>query len=110
MRRWLASVDGVESEGLLVADVINASAELTKDALRVIAENAPGEMSQGEVVKALTNMGYKVTDASRDSAMAGLHAIESATGGSVIRNVSEAGKSALFEMNAQIAKQILKRL
>lgn len=109
VRRWLASVDGELAGAMGIADVVNSSAELTKDALQVIAKSAPGGVGETEVVKALTTMGYKATDATRSGVLTSLDAIETATGGSVVRNVAERGTKAVFEMNAAIAKQILKQ-
>lgn len=110
VRRWLASVDGLKTNDIGVADVVSQSAELTKDSLRVIAESAPEAVGQSDLFKALTTMGYKATDGTREAALAGLDAIETATGGSVVGKVSDAGSNALFQMNAQVAKQVLKRL
>ncbi len=110
VRRWLASVDGVEGPNLDAVDLVNQSAELTKDALRVLAESAPGGVSDSDLAKALTTMGYKATDATREAALGSLDALATATGGSVVRKVTETGTRAMFEMNAAIAKQILKGL
>lgn len=110
VRRWLASIDGEDAGDVGPADVVTQSAELTKDALRVIAEAAPGGVAQSDLVKALTTMGYKATDATKDAALASLDAIETATGGGVVKNVAEMGTKALYEMNAQVAKGILKSL
>jgi hypothetical protein len=62
------------------------------------------------VVKGLTNMGYKATDATKSAVITGLDSIEEATGGSVVRQVSDAGRKAVYEMNSQIAKQLLKNI
>jgi hypothetical protein len=90
--------------------VVNQSAEVTKDALRFIAESAPEAVAQSELFKALTTMGYKATETTRHAALTGLDAVETATGGSVVKKVHESGSKALFEMNAQMAKQLLKAL
>lgn len=110
VRRWLASIDGVVEGDRSVTDVVNQSAELTKDALSVIAKSAPGPVAQSDLFKALTTMGYKATDATRDATLTSLDAVETATGGSVVRKVADSGSQALFEMNAQIAKAMLKSL
>lgn len=110
IRRWLASVDGEDAGDVGPVDVITQSAELTKDALRVIAEAAPGGVGQTDLVRALTTMGYKATDATKDAAVAGLDALETASGGGVVKNVAERGTKALYEMNSQVAKGILKAL
>jgi hypothetical protein len=61
-------------------------------------------------MKGLTNMGYKATDATKGALVSGLDSIEDATGGSVVRQVSKAGRRAAYEMNATIARQLLKSL
>ena len=89
---------------------IEQGAELTKDALRIIASAAPGPVAQSDLMKGLTNMGYKATDATKGALVSGLDTIEEATGGSVVKQVSKAGRRAAYEMNATVARQILKSL
>ena len=108
VRRWLASVDGNLAGAMGAADVINQSAELTKDVLRVVAQSAPGSIGESELIKALTTMGYKATDQTREAALNALDAVETATGGSVVRKAATSGTKAVFEMNTTIAKQLLK--
>lgn len=110
VRRWLSSIDGQDDAVPDVVDTISQGAELTKDALRIIAAAAPGPVAESDLVKGLTSMGYKATDATKDAAISGLDSIEEATGGGVVRQVSEAGRRAVYEMNSQIAKQLLKTL
>ena len=71
---------------------------------------APEPIAQSDLVKGLTNMGYKVTDATKDAVVSGLDTIEEATGGSVVRQVSKAGRKVVWEMNATVARQLLKSL
>lgn len=110
VRRWLASVDGKTEGDPTLSGVVNESAELTKDALRVIASSAPGPIAQSDLMKALTQMGYKATDELRSATLTGLDALDTATGGSVVKKVTEAGTQALYQMNGQIAKQVLRSL
>jgi hypothetical protein len=109
VRRWLASLDGEESE-LTVHEAIQQGAELTKDALRIIASAAPGPVAQSDVVKGLTSMGYKATDATKQALIEGLDTVEEITGGSVVKAARDASKSAFYEMNATMARQLLKAL
>ena len=74
VRRWLASVDG-EEELRTPAEVIGASAELTKDALRIIASAAPAPVAQSEVVKGLTALGYQVTDTASSAVVDAIDAL-----------------------------------
>jgi len=105
VRACLESVDAGETD---MAAMINQQAAITKDALRIIAQSAPGPISDSEVLKSLTKMGYKATDATRDAALTALTSLESATGGSMVKNVADQGSKAMFKMNSAIAKQFLK--
>jgi hypothetical protein len=110
VRRWLASLDGQEGEVLTAAEAVSQGAELTKDALRVIAAAAPGPIAQSDVVKALTTMGYQATDATRNAMLAGLDAVETATDGGLVKKVSGAGSKAVYEMNVAIARQLFRNV
>jgi len=110
VRRWLASLETDEDGQITLDTAIIQGADLTKDALRVVASVAPAPIAQSDVVRALTDMGYKATDATRDRLRDGLASVEALTGGSVVRRVGERGRDAMFEMNAAIAKQVLRTL
>jgi hypothetical protein len=110
VRRWLASLEGEEEGSISTHEAINQGAELTKEALRIIASAAPEPVAQSEVVKALTNAGYKATDTTRQVMVDGLDTIEEATGGSVVKLARDASKTAVYQMNATVARQILKAL
>lgn len=110
VKRWLVSTEANEDGTISVTQAIEQGAELTKDALRIIASAAPKPIAENEVVKALTDMGYKATDASKKALVDGLDQVEELTGGSVVKAVSQRGRSAVYEMNVTIAKQILKSL
>src|SRR3954463_9382099 len=110
VRRWLASLEGEAEGDLTVAEAIEEGAELTKDALRIIASAAPGPVAQSEVVKGLTSMGYKATDATKQALIEGLDSVEEITGGSVVKAARDASRSAVYQMNATVARQLLKAL
>ena len=110
MTRWLASLEESAPGNLSAVEAVNQGAELTKDALRIIAAAAPAPVAQSDVVKGLTNMGYKVTDATKDAVVMGLDTIEEATGGSVVRQVTKTGRKVVWEMNSTVARQVLKGL
>lgn len=110
VRRWLASVEGTEQANVSTVDAINQGAEVTKEALRIIATAAPEPIAQSDVVKGLTNMGYKVTDVTKDALVSGLDSIEETTGGSVVRQVSKAAGKVVYEMNSTMARQLLRSL
>lgn len=110
VRRWLASVDGEAEGSLSPSEAIEQGAEVTKEALRIIAAAAPAPVAHSDLVRGLTSMGYKVTDATKEAFLSGLDGIEEATGGSVVKQVSKAGRRAAWEMNSTIAKQLLRTL
>jgi hypothetical protein len=110
VRRWLASLEGEEAGSITPIEAIEQGAELTKEALRIIASAAPEPIAQNEMMKALTNMGYKATDATKAALIDGLDSVEELTGGSVVERVRETSRSAVYQMNVTIARQILKAL
>lgn len=110
VRRWLASVDGEEDGGLTAVEAVTQGAELTKDALRIIASAAPEPVAQSDIVKGLTNMGYKATDATASAVVAGLDSIEEMTGGGVVQQATDVGRKVMWQMNSTIARQLLRSL
>ena len=111
VRRYLQSVErGEEVTKLTPAEAVERGAELTKDALQVIAAAAPASVASNEVYKALTGMGYKATEQTKEAVINALDSIEEMTGGSVLKRGQDTGRAIVYEMNATIARQILKAL
>lgn len=110
VKRWLLSMEADDEGNISVSQAVEQGAELTKDALRIIASAAPKPVAENDVVKALTDMGYKATDATKERLVDGLRNVETLTGGSVLQEVGQRGRNAVYEMNVTIAKQILKSL
>ena len=106
VRVWLESTEAERS----ASDVVEASADLTKDALRIIASAAPAPIAESELVQGLTKLGHMATDASRDATLAGLDTLASVTDGRLVKKVGEEGAKAAYEMNTATAKQLLKSL
>lgn len=108
VRRWLASLEGPEATPTVVETIERAS-ELTKDALTVIAHAAPAPIAHSEVVKALTRMGYEATDSTKKAVIAALDTLADAEDG-VVRKAAGARRSVVYEMNAAVARQLLRAL
>ena len=106
VRVWLESTESERG----VADVVEASADLTKDALRIIASAAPAPIAQSDLVAGLTKLGHQATDAARDATLAGLDGLASVTDGRLVKKVGEEGAKAAYEMNQATARQVLKSL
>ena len=110
VRQVQAWLDSTRDEERTAADLVEANAEITKDALRIVASAAPAPIAQSEVVKRLTELGYRATDVSRDATLAGLDGLAQVTDGTLVKRVGEGGAKAAYEMNAKVAKQLLKSL
>lgn len=110
VRRWLASVEGQPGSHLSAEEAIERASELTKDALSVIATAAPRPVAENELVKKLTERGYGNIDATKRALKAGLGALHEATGGGLVRRVEGARRAVVYEMNATVARQVLKAL
>ncbi len=110
VRRWLASTEAEQDGSLSVSQAISQGAGVTKDALRIIASAAPTPVAQNDLVRSLTDMGYKATDATSQALVQGLESVEALTGGSVLRQVTKKGRDVGYQMSAVVAKQVLKTL
>src|SRR5690349_10609325 len=108
VRRWLVSLDQPE-EVITSVEAVERASEITKDALTVIAQSAPAPVRQSELFKALTRMGYQNTEMSKKAVISALDNTAETQDG-VVRRIEGAGRAAVYEMNAAIAKQILRAL
>lgn len=104
VRVWLESAEQERS----AADVVDVSADLTKDALRLVASSAPTAIAESELVKGLTELGYRATDLTRDRVIASLDTLAAVTDGRLVKRVGEGGSKAAYEMNTGVARQLLK--
>ena len=110
VKRWLQSVEG-EEEHIGVTDAVERASELTKDALTIVAQAAPGPIGRSDIVKALTRMGYDATESTKRAVVAGLDALaDAAPDDGVLRRVEKARNSVVYEMNAAVARQVLRAL
>ena len=107
-RTWLAHRRGAGPP--LGAEAIEQGAGLYKDALRIIAAAAPRPVAENEIVKSLTDMGYRATDVTKDRLSTAWPGSRSCPGGTLVKDVRDTGQKAVFQMNATLAKQILRQL
>ncbi len=106
VRVWLESGQDERS----AVDVVDLSADLTKDALRIVAAAAPSAIADSELVKGLTELGYRATDFTRDSVLSSLDGLASVTDGRLLKRVGEGGAKAAYKMNSGVARQLLKSI
>jgi len=109
VKRWLASVEG-EDERLTAVQAVEKASEITKDALTVIAAAAPAPIASSDILKGLRKMGYDATDGTKRAVTSGLNALAEVTGGGLLKRADRARKDAVYEMNASVARQMLKTL
>jgi hypothetical protein len=109
VRRWLASVQGDDNR-LTPVQAVEKASEITKDALTVIAAAAPGPIASSDILKGLKKMGYDATDGTKRAVTSGLNALADVTGGGLLKRADRARKDAVYEMNASVARQMLKTL
>ena len=109
VRRWLASIDGQE-ERLGAVEAVEKASEITKDALAIIAAAAPGPIASSDILKAMTRMGYEATESTKRAVTGGLNALAEVTGGGLLTRADRAKRDAVYEMNASVARQMLKSL
>ena len=110
VRRWLASLDGSDEGPITPVEAVERASELTKDALTVIAQSAPGPVARSDVMKALTRMGYDATEATKKAVVNGLDALADASNGDVVKRLEGRRNAAVYEMNTAVAKQLLRAL
>ena len=108
IRSSLALAAGITALAALVGCAGTAGG--TSASPEASASAAPEPVAQSEVVKALTSAGYKATDMTKQAVVDGLDSIEEVTGGSVVKLARDASKTAVYQMNATVARQILKSL
>lgn len=110
VRAWLVTVEPDADEPISPSQAIEQGADLTKDALRIIAAAAPAPVAQNDVFKALTDMGYKATEGTRDRLIEGLGLLETVTDGELVKQARDTGRRSVYQMNATVARQLLKAL
>ncbi|MHB8671176.1 MAG: hypothetical protein ACYDAD_11590 [Acidimicrobiales bacterium] len=109
VRRWLASTEA-DLGHLSPVQAVERASELTKDALSIVAAAAPGPVASNDVVKALTQRGYAATDNTRRAVVSGLNGLNELSGGKLMNRVDNARKTVVYEMNAAVARQVLRAL
>ena len=107
--RWLASAEGKDDK-LSATEAVEKASAITKDALSVIAAAAPGPIASSDILKGLKRMGYDATDGTKRAVTSGLNALAEVTGGGLLKRADRARKDAVYEMNASVARQMLKTL
>ena len=111
VRRWLQSAEEAEGPAHLTpVEAVDRGAELTRAALRTVAAVAPEPVASSELTHALTDAGYRVTETTRQVVVGALDVLAELTDGGLVKKAEDARKSAVYEMNTAVARQLLKAL
>ena len=109
VRTWLASAERPAlAKG--AKEAVDAAADLTRDALTVIAEAAPDTVAGGDLLKALVKLGHDGNELTRKSLTTSLDALSEASGGTLVKRLERARNAVAYEMNAAVARQLLASL
>jgi hypothetical protein len=107
VRQWLVTAESPAQTASAV-EVVERAADLTKDALSVIAAAAPAPIAHSEVVAGLTQMGYEATDQTKHAVLNGLNAVSALSGDRLFRRVEGARRAVTYRMGTAVARQVLK--
>jgi hypothetical protein len=106
VRDWLRSAE--EPPPSEAGEIVERTAQLTKDAMSVIASAAPGPVAHSDVVAGLTRMGYEATDQTKRALLGVLNAVSELSGGAILRRVEGASRSVSYQMGSAAARGALR--
>lgn len=109
VRRWLRSVDS-SGDHLEPAEAVERLSDLVKDGLSVVAAAAPSTVADTDIVKGLTDLGYRVTEQTSEAVVSGLNAVADLSGERIVGRVRQAGMNAAYRMETAIAHEVLRAL
>ena len=113
MRAWIRNADDMAKGHNNVAGAAEKTAEATGDlvkaAIGLIAKAAPEPVSSSELFKRLTSLGYEVTDSAKKTVTSTLDALgkENDEAG-LLDKVDRARDAALYEMSQAVARGVIK--
>ncbi|HET6965342.1 MAG TPA: hypothetical protein VFH58_11265 [Acidimicrobiales bacterium] len=109
VRRWLRSVES-SGDRIEPTEAVERLSDLVKDGLGVVAAAAPRAVAENELVKGLTELGYRVTDQTGEAVISGINAVADISGERIVGRVRHAGHVAAYRMETTIAREVLRAL
>lgn len=113
MKAWIRSADEMATRSAGIASVVGRTSEATSDlakaAIELIAKAAPEPVSSSELFKRLTALGYEVTETAQKTVTSTLDALSNTEDeGGLMDRVDKARDAALYEMSQAVARGVLR--
>ena len=113
MKAWIRSADEMANRSAGIASVVGRTSEATSDlakaAIELIAKAAPEPVSSSELFKRLTALGYEVTETAQKTVTSTLDALSNTEDeGGLMDRVDKARDAALYEMSQAVARGVLR--
>lgn len=113
MRTWVKSADRMSTKSNPLSDAVGKTTEATSDlakaAIELIAKAAPEPVSSSDLFRVLTSLGYEVSDTAKKAVTATLDALSDSGGeDGLLDRVDKARDAALYEMSQAVARGVLK--
>ncbi len=113
MKAWIKSADEMANRPAGIAGVVEKTSEATSDlakaAIELIAKAAPEPVSSSELFKRLTALGYEVTETAQKTVTSTLDALSNTEDeGGLMDRVDKARDAALYEMSQAVARGVLR--
>ncbi len=109
VRRWLRSVESSDQH-LEPTEAVERLADLVRDGLSVVAAAAPRTVADADLVKGLTELGYRTTEETSRAVISGLNAMAELSGDHIVGRVRQVGRTAAYRMESTIAHEVLRAL
>ena len=114
MRSWIGEAESGTGPGGIAGAVektTEASSELAKAAIELVANAAPEPISSSEIFKRLTSLGFELSDTAQKTIVSTLDSLVQDGGDEgIIERVDKARDAAIYEMSQAVARGVLRVL
>ena len=113
MRAWIKSADSMSKPTTPLSDALEKTTEATSDlaraAIALVAKAAPEPLSNTDIFRILTSLGFEVSDTAKRTVTSTLDALSGGDGqDGIMEKVDKARDAALYEMSQAVARGVLK--
>ena len=114
MRAWIGEAESGTGPGGIAGAVertTEATSELAKAAIELVANAAPEPISSSEIFKRLTSLGFEISDTTQKTIVSTLDSLAQDGGDEgIIERVDKARDAAIYEMSQAVARGVLRVL
>ena len=113
MRSWLRSTESSMRHTNPISDVMEKTSQATSDlaraAIELVAKAAPEPVSSSEIFRILTSLGFEISDSAKRTVTSTLDALSSVDSqDGLMEKVDKAREAALYEMSQAVARGVLR--